>query len=275
MSNHTAKTLTSTLAVTALSLSLAATAAPAHAEPVPEQERISFDFGRVPYQVSEDSTVMVGVFPLLTRAWDNPPPGTVVTFVATSCGRTVREATVTTSVDYPLAEKYLYLSPSGLEVDAYKPNPVNRLVGPEMQVSATVTYPGFDSYAPTPVTIDVKAKIPKIPSCAQIDDSLNGTPTPTGSPVRTWSKKKALPFVGTKAVAGRKAKITATKVRGSSNAKVTYTWRVGGKVVDRDRVAKFSAKHVGKPVKVVVAVKQPGSKAVKKTLRYGKVRKAA
>jgi hypothetical protein len=275
MSNHTAKTLTSSLAVAALTLSLATTAAPAHAEPVPDQERFSFDYGRVPYQISDDSTVFVGVFPLLTRAWNDPPTGTVVTFVATSCGRTLREATVTTTVERPLAETRLYLSPSGMESDAHTANSVNRLVGPEIQVSATVTHPGYDAYAPAPVTIDVKARIPKIPSCAQIDDSLNDTPTSTGSLVRTWSKKKALPVVGKKAVAGRKAKITATKIRRGADAKVAYTWRVGGKVVDRDRVIKFASKHIGKPVKVVVAVKQPGSKSVKKTLRYGRVRKAA
>ena len=275
MPNHTAKTLTSALAVTALSLTLAAT--PAHAEPVPDQERLAFDYGRVPFHYWPDTTIVTGVFPTLTRAWDNPPTGTVVTFVATSCGRTLREVTVTTTLEKPLAEAALYFSPNGQEPETHEVNAVNRLVGPQIQVSATVTHPGLDPYAPAPVTVDVKARIPKIPSCAQIDDSLNNdTPTSTTTAaVRTWSKKKTLPVVGKKAVAGRKAKITATKVRSASNAKVTYTWRVGSKVVDRDRVAKFTAAQVGKPVKVVVSVKQPGSKAVKKTLRYGTVRKAA
>lgn len=274
MRTHTtAKNLASVLAAGALSIGLLA--APAHALPVPDAERLAFDYGRVPWHFWPDTTLVTQVNPVLTRAWDNPPYGTTANFVVTSCGRTLREQSVTTSVEAPEAEAGIYLSPNGTFPETVEENSVNRLVGPAIEVTATVTHPGHDPYVLT-ATIDVKARIPDIPSCTKIAQNLEdgGGSTPSGL-VRSWSKKKSLSAVGTKAVAGRKAKITATKVRRGSGVKISYAWRVGGKVIDRDRVAKFRSKHVGKPVKVVVTVKAPGKKAVERTLRYGKVRKAA
>ncbi|MGK2931667.1 MAG: hypothetical protein ACSLFD_02650 [Solirubrobacterales bacterium] len=55
-------------------------------------------------------------------------------------------------------------------------------------------------------------------------------------------------------------------------AKITYAWKVGAKIVDRDRAMTVKKSYKGKKVTMRVTVSKAGAKSVSKTLRYGVAR---
>jgi hypothetical protein len=275
-----------TIAVAALvSLGVLSPAAPAQAAApdVPDAERVHMGahYSRTNeivdgyHQIVDVQTFTNGGYLETQFA---PPKGTKVDVTLTSCGRVVRRGSFIDDGIKGGAPFIMVLSPDGSREDASEPNLVNRLVGPAIEVNATITYPGYAPYESVADIIDV-ARDAKRPTCAQIDALVGDTPEPdrTNKPawVRSWSKKIAVPGVGTTAVAGSKAKVSATKVRRKDAASVRYAWRVGNRLVDRDRTVRLTDAHIGKPLMLTVTARKPGTKAARLVLTYGKVRKAA
>lgn len=268
-----------TIATAALiSLGVISSAAPAQAVPVPDAER----YVTGGHFASHNGTNIIRSVHVYLRdrtpddgSVDVAPDGLQTELTVSSCGRVLR----TSSAPMPSTQSphIVYLSPNGLDDASGVDNSVNRLVGPTIDYTMTITQPGYDPYQASGV-IDIAKSISR-PTCAEIDALVSDTPEPdrTNKPawVRAWSKKISMPGVGTKPVAGSKAKVTATKVRRKDGAVVRYAWRVGNRIVDRDRTVRLTDAHIGKPLMLTVTARKPGTKAARLVLTYGKVRKAA
>ena len=64
-----------------------------------------------------------------------------------------------------------------------------------------------------------------------------------------------------------------TATRAEPGATVTYTWRLGGRVVDRDRRITVKRAWRGKRLTVTVAVTKAGRLPATRTLSYPRVRR--
>lgn len=95
------------------------------------------------------------------------------------------------------------------------------------------------------------------------DFSCSGMDSRPSVGVKKWSKKAGK---YTTAKRGKTLKVTATKAE--AGAKVTYAWKINGKVVDRDRSMRVKKTYVGKTVRLKVTVKKHGKKTRTKTISY-------
>lgn len=189
------------------------------------------------------------------------PVGTSYLIRAYSCGALIKEATqnvVYGDVDY---NPFIGLSPDG-RPDA-KPNPVNNLVGDnKVTLSVQVTEVGYTPYT---MTSNITFTGVGGPSCEEVLNPTADPETPETTRVEKWSTKKG----NTSAKVGKRLAVTPTRAPGST---VTYIWKVGAKVVDRDRSMTVKKAYQGKKVTMVVTATKPGSKTLQRTLGYGKAR---
>ena len=265
MKTHAASVLASlTLAAATL-----AVAAPAQAAPAPDTERLyvtkTGSLQNPNAHLALNAMFGVGRCAVDSDPFDGtcdetafPRAGTQVHTVISSCGNVIREETVNLTGEHD--GFIVNFSPDG-ELDA-SPNSVNERVGTSWEYVLTITVPGYDPY-----TLDgsYSGYQVKRPSCEEINSPGYGDDTDSTITVSKWSTKKGT----TTAQVGKTLKVTPTRAAG---AKVTYAWKVGSKVVDRDRAMTAKRAYKGKKVTMRVTVSKTGAKSVSKTLRYGKVR---
>lgn len=265
MKTHAASVLASiTLAAATL-----AVAAPAKAVPAPDTERLYITSLGSPQNPNANLALaaLVGVERCAadSNPFDGycdetafPRAGTQVHTVISSCGNVIREETVNLTGEH--AGFVLWFSPDG-EGDL-GPNSVNERVGTSWEYVLTITVPGYDPYA---LDGSYSGYQVKRPSCEEINSPGYGTNESTAFTVTKWSIKKG----ATTAKVGKTLKVTPTRTTG---AKVSYAWKVGSKVVDRDRLMTVKKTYRGKKITVRVTVSKAGAQSVSKTLRYGKAR---
>lgn len=198
------------------------------------------------------------------------PPGTVVDIAITGCGGERVKETFGDAMGglYPLT--YSDGVPAGAgglfgglwEVDGYTGGP---LMGPDWTGVMSIARPGFETWVWnfTHDGFDFKDSVPYIPLPTN-DDTCAGA-EPTTISVSKWSTKKG----NTVAKVGKTLKVTPTRAAG---AKVSYAWKAGRKVVDRNRAMTVKKSYKGKKVTMKVTVTKAGAKTVSKTLRYGLAR---
>ena len=174
-----------------------------------------------------------------------------------SCGVLVKEATTTQAADLRSMAS-IGLSPDGMP--DLSPNPVNNLIGDNaLVVTVTVTEPGYAPYTAAPVSMTITGV--DGPTCGEVRNPTD--PTDTTITVQRWSTKTGT--TGTAKV-GKSLGVTPTRAPG---AKVTYAWRLGTKVIDRDRVMFVRKTYAGKKVTLRVTVSKVGAKTLTKTIGYG------
>lgn len=188
------------------------------------------------------------------------PVGTSLHTTVYSCDAFVKEATTVRQSDSPGSSAAVVLSENGMP--DLSPNPVNDLIGDNAAVvTISVTEPG---YAPYTLTSNVRFYGLGGPTCDEVQNPT-ADPTETTPVVAKWSIKKG----NTVPKVGKTLKVTPTRAPGAT---VTYLWKVGSKIVDRDRTMTVKKAHKGKKVTMRVTVSMAGAKSVARVLRYGKVR---
>lgn len=224
-------------------------------EPPPEQQYYvsNVTAGQNP----NENLVVSLILTLSGRDGSNPTPGTEIRADIYSCGRFLQSGVSTTTEDRHGV--LVWLSPDG-KADL-SPNSVNRLVGPSVQYVLTIAQPGY----PTAYVREGSYNGWSVnrPSCDQISTSGGGG----GCTVSKWSVKKFLPPNGTKAFVGGRTAVTPTR----ANCRITYAWKVAGRVVDRDRYLGVKRAYRGKYLAMKVSVGKAGGTTKIRTLRYGKV----
>ena len=141
-------------------------------------------------------------------------------------------------------------------------NRVNQMIGSSFDYALTITSPGYDPYL---LTGSYSGYTVKRPSCAEINSPGYGNETTSDSGVKVWSTKTG----NTTAKAGRTLRVTRTRATGAT---IAYQWRVGPKVVDRDRALTVKRAYRGKKISMRVTVTKPDGTRLRKVLRYGRAR---
>lgn len=252
--------LVSVLASTTLAVAALAVAAPAHADPVPEAERVVI----TGVSVSQNASlkVIAGAVIRVSQNGNRPTLGTTLHVMWSSCGNPVKESSTVIGDRYPdrPAGIATLFSPNG-SFDL-RPNSVNQMVGRSVEYTLTITQPGYDPFA---LTGSYSGYTTPRPSCETINSPGYGD-EPASITVTQWSARKGATMT---AKVGKTLKVTPTRAAG---AKVAYMWKVGTKVVDRDRAMTVKRSYRGKKVTMRVTVSKSGAKSVSKTLRYGNAR---
>lgn len=208
----------------------------------PVLTRVDLDYGY-------DGTVRGGLI------YFNEPvaSSTQLNITVAACGRVLHTETVTGVVQVPN-------STGGVEyAQAFRKTIDKSMAGPSIEVSVSFSDPAIP---PTSTTGYTHNGYPR--SCDNLepaDDNGGGSVT-----VKAWSVKKG---ATTTAKVGKSLGITPTRAPG---AKVTYAWKVGAKIVDRDRVFFVKKTYKGKKVTVRINVSKPGAKSMSRVLRYGTAR---
>ena len=202
--------LVSTLAtLTMPAAALLAGAVPAHADgPVALSDVTQF--------TNPQAGSVQGAILTFTSGGANPPPGTEVSVVITSCGATIRSATHT----FDGGQDKMAIGFRSDGAMTFFPDENTEKVGPSIAFAVTVTDP---TYGVTSRTYEQDSSVPR-PSCEELAESQGDLPIA----VQRWSTKSGAKT----AEVGRRLAITATRAAG---ARVAYTWRGGTTVVDRDR----------------------------------------
>lgn len=188
------------------------------------------------------------------------PVGTSLHTTVYSCDAFVKEATTVRQSDSSGSSAAVVLSENGMP--DLSPNPVNDLIGDSAAVvTISITEPGYASYT---LTSNVRFYGLGGPTC---DEVRNPTidPTETTPAATKWSTKKG----NTVPKVGKTIKVTPTRAPGFT---VSYMWKVGVKVVDRDRALTVKKAYRGKKIAMVVTVTKPDTKTLQRRLGYGKAR---
>lgn len=187
---------------------------------------------------------------------ENIPPTTQVYVTVSACGRVLHTETFDRLV--PFTD-----STTGETeyIQAFRKDITKSMSARAIEVSVSFSDP---SLPPTSYTTYTHNGYPA--SCDALepeDDNSNGG---SGITVSKWSVKKG---ATTTAKVGKTLKVTPTRAAG---AKVTYVWKVGTKVADRDRAMLVKKTYRGKKVTMRVTVSKAGATSVSRVLRYGKAR---
>lgn len=183
------------------------------------------------------------------------PESTQIYLTAAACGRVLHTETFDGTVEIAASNGYppehLLLFTKVID---------KSMAGPTVEVSVSFSDPSLPSASSTAYTH------PGYPrSCDALEPAEDDNDNGGGITVQSWSAKKG----NTAAKVGKTLKVTPTRATGS---KVAYAWKVGTKIVDRDRAMTVKRSYKGKKVTMRVTVSMVGAKSVSKTLRYGTAR---
>ncbi len=192
------------------------------------------------------------------------PAGTVINLQVAGCGGTRAVHSEYSFYSFPMTlERTVPAEFSIIGSWAVRPPNSQRSLGPRWDGVLTVTLP--DS-APWVLefdhdTFDFSADNP-------LPTNNDHCPAPGGSvpvEVQRWSTKtgQTVPAVGNR--------LTVSPTR-AAGATVSYAWKVGRTVVDRDRVMTVKRAHRGKAVSLTVTARKAGATPVTRVLRYGRAR---
>lgn len=134
------------------------------------------------------------------------------------------------------------------------------MAGPTVDFTVSFSDPSLPSASYTAYT---HTGYPR--SCDALEPADDDNDDNDSVAVQKWSVKKGT----TTAKVGKTLKVTPTRAPG---VKVAYAWKVGTKVVDRDRAMTVKKAYKGKKVTMRVTVSKTGAKSVSKVLRYGTAR---
>ncbi len=217
------------------------TAAPASAAPAISNINLTVDY---------DAIYRSGYIDLS----ENVPPSTQVYLTVAACGRVLHTETFNGVVEAKFADgspRYLLLFHKIID---------RSMAGPTIDFSVSFSDPALPT---TTSTFYTHTGFPR--SCDALEPADNSNDGGGSVTVTKWSIKKG----NTVAKVGKTLKVTPTRAAGAS---VSYAWKVGSKVVDRDRAMTVKKAYVGKKVTMRVTVSKAGVKSVSKTLRYGTAR---
>lgn len=257
----------------AVALSTLTVVAPAHAEPVCDPFAATdpcadflglFDISP---SLNPSADLVLGAFFELKRLDGTPASVPVqVTAAVTSCGSPIQSTSTTLGPGHAASFVFVEFSADNdiTQGNMFSENPINRMVGPSFEYAITVTVPGYDPYL---LDGSYDGYSVRRPSCAVINSAgYAETGEPDALIVEKWSVMKGDAL----ARVGKSLKVTPTRAPGAT---IKYQWKVGSKVVDRDRILGTIRKsYLGKPVTLRVEVSKAGSKSQAMTLRFGRVR---
>ena len=194
------------------------------------------------------------------------PAGTVINLQVTGCGGTRAVPSEYSLSSYPMTlERPLTTERSIIGTWEVRPAHRRRSLGPRWNGELTITLPDT---APSVLRFDHDAfDFSRDNPLPTNDDTCPAAGTGDAAPVRVqhWSTKtgRKVPAVGNRLT------VSATRAAG---ARVSYAWKVGAKVVDRDRALKIKRGHRGKAVSVRITASKAGATSVTRMLRYGRAR---
>lgn len=262
--------LVSVLASLALTAAVLAVAAPAQAEPIPGMSLAS--------PVGWRFVTNPDMLSLELYLYEDLPPGTVLDIAIAGCGgERVKLFAEDQFVKnngrrlYPMTYTDGVAAGAGTlfggmwEVDGY----TGPQMGPDWTGVMSIARPGVEPWVWnfSNADFDFKYADPYVPlptnndTCGGASDGGGGS----AITVQKWSAKKG----ARTAQVGKRLAVTPTRAAG---AKVSYAWKVGAKVVDRDRAMTVKKSYRGKKVALRITVSKAGAKSVSKTLRYGTAR---
>lgn len=183
---------------------------------------------------------------------ENVPSSTQVYLEVSACGRVLHTQTYNGVVALTDGMRY---------AQAFRKIIDKSMAGPTIEASVSFSDP---SLSPVSATAYTHNGYPR--SCDALEPSDDNNDDGSGITVSKWSAKNG---ASTTARVGKALKVTPTRAAG---AKVTYAWKVGNRVVDRDRVMTVKKAYTGKKVTMRVTVSKTGTKSMSRVLRYGKAR---
>lgn len=208
--------------------------------------------------------------PETLNLWFSPtqdlPAGTVIDMQLTGCGGTLALQDDFGIYSYPMTlQRPLTTENSIVGSWQVKPDNKKRSLGPRWTGVLTITLPDTEPSVLTfdHDTFDFAADNP-LPTNNDTCP-VEGSGDTTAITVQHWSTKKGqtVPAVGNR--------LTVSRTR-AAGAKISYAWKVGANVVDRDRALKITKAHRGKRVSLRVTVSKAGATPVTRKLRYGRAR---
>lgn len=232
------------IATTLLALAVSAAtvlggATPASAAPTITEVALTYGY---------DGTVTGGI----TYFSENIPSSTQVYLEVSACGRVLHTQTYNGVVALSDGTRY---------AQAFR-----KIIDKSMAPRAIEIAVSFSDPSLSPVSTTAYTHNGYPASCDALEPSDDNNDGGSGVTVSKWSAKKG---ATTTAKVGKTLKVTPTRAAG---AKVTYAWKVGNKIVDRDRAMTVKKTYRGKNVTMRVTVSKAGAKSVSKTLRYGTAR---